>query len=96
MNNQTFNQLLLSIKEAGLIKQGKKKPSRVFEWSDVDIKAIREQFSISQLAFATLIGVSTRTLQNWEQGRRHPMGPARALLKIAAKHPKLVMKALHG
>ena len=95
MNNQTFNQLLLSTKEAGLIKQGKKKPSRVFEWNDVDIKAIRERFSISQLAFATLIGVSTRTLQNWEQGRRHPMGPARALLKIAAKHPKLVMKALH-
>lgn len=96
MNNRDFNKLVASIKEAGLIKKRRKKPSRIFEWNDVDIKAIRKRFSISQSTFATMIGVSTRTLQNWEQGRRHPMGPAKALLRVVAKYPKVVMETLNG
>ena len=43
-----------------------------------------------------MIGISLSTLQNWEQGRREPDGPAKALLKIASKNPKAVMEALHS
>jgi putative transcriptional regulator len=42
-----------------------------------------------------MIGVSVRTLQNWEQGRRQPEGPAKALLRIASKNPSAVLEALH-
>ncbi|PYV38295.1 MAG: transcriptional regulator, partial [Acidobacteria bacterium] len=48
----------------------------------------------SQAEFALMIGVSVATLKNWEQGRRTPEGPARALLKVAAKNPKAVAEAL--
>ena len=46
--------------------------------------------------FAELVGVSKRTFENWEQGRRHPTGPARALLKIVDADPEYALKALHG
>ena len=52
------------------------------------MKAIREGVGLSQSAFAALMGVSLRTLQDWEQGRRQPTGPARALLRVAARHPE--------
>lgn len=48
----------------------------------------------SQAEFARMIGVSVATLQNWEQGRRRPEGPARALLKVAAVNPQAVAAAL--
>jgi putative transcriptional regulator len=48
----------------------------------------------SQSEFALMIGVSLATLQNWEQGRRRPQGPARALLKVAARSPDAVTAAL--
>jgi putative transcriptional regulator len=56
----------------------------------VDVRAIRERFGNSPVEFARMIGVSISTLQEWEQGRRRPEGPARALLKIAAENPDLV------
>ena len=52
-------------------------------------KVIRLKLSMSQSAFAGLIGVSVRTLQDWEQGRREPQGPAIALLRIAEQHPEI-------
>ena len=52
------------------------------------VAAIRESTGLSQSRFASLLGVSTRTLQEWEQGRRVPSGAARTLLIIAAKNPK--------
>jgi len=51
---------------------------------------------MSQTEFAAMIGVSARTLQNWEQGRRNPDGPAKALLKVAVKNPQAVLEALHS
>ena len=57
---------------------------------------VREKLQVTQKEFAMLIGVSTRTLQNWEQGRRKPEGPANALLKVATKNPKAVLEALHS
>ena len=58
-----------------------------------DAKAIREKTGLSQSAFAGVLGVSVRTLQEWEQGRRKPQGPARALLAIASRCPEVL---LHG
>lgn len=52
--------------------------------------------NVSQNEFALMLGVSPRTLQNWEQGRREPEGSARALLIVAQKNPKAVLEALHG
>ena len=52
-------------------------------------KIIRSKLNLSQSAFAGLLGVSMRTLQDWEQGRRRPQGPAIALLRIAEQHPEV-------
>jgi len=60
-----------------------------------DVRIIREAAHISQSPFAKLIGVNLRTLQNWEQHRTQPTGPALALLKIVASNPKGI-EALHG
>jgi putative transcriptional regulator len=55
------------------------------------VSAIREKTGLSQKQFAQLLGVSVRTLQEWEQGRRAPSGAARTLLQIAAKNPRAVL-----
>jgi putative transcriptional regulator len=57
------------------------------------VDAIRRRMGLSQAEFATLLGVSVRTLQEWEQGRRAPSGAARTLLRIAARNPKAVLEA---
>jgi len=94
MKEKDFANLVESIKEAGLIKAGKLPPSRRFEIRPLDIKAIREKLQKSQSEFALMIGVSISTLQKWEQGKRRPEGPAKALLKIASKNPKAIIEAL--
>lgn len=96
MKNSDFNELLESVKQAGQIKRGLLKPGRVFKVNAPDIKGIRQKLDVSQNQFARMIGVSVTTLQNWEQGRRQPHGPARALLKVASKNPKAVLEALHA
>jgi len=94
VKKKDFDKLVVSVKQAGKIKRGKLKPSRVFRFKPADIKAIREKLGVSQSEFALMIGVSVSTLQNWEQGRRQPDGPARALLKVAAENPEAVAEAL--
>jgi putative transcriptional regulator len=96
MNDKDFAELVDSIKEAGAIKRGAREPSRVFEYSPMDIKGIRQKLDKSQREFALMIGVSVATLQNWEQGRRKPVGPARALLKVANENPEAVRDALEA
>ena len=96
MREEDFSELVTSIKEAGDIKRGNREPSRVFEITPVDIKAVRRKLRRSQSEFALMIGVSVATLQNWEQGRRRPDGPARALLKIATENPEAVEQALRA
>lgn len=71
------------------IKAGKGK-RRTVEVAQ-DVQAIREGMGLSQAAFAALLGVSPRTLQDWEQGRRQPTGPARSLLRIADRHPEVLL-----
>lgn len=94
MNDSDFQQLLASVKEAGRIKRGEQEPARKFEVKAEDVKAIRAKLNKSQSEFALMIGVSVSTLQNWEQGRRQPEGPARALLKVASVNPRAVAAVL--
>ncbi|MBW1799433.1 MAG: helix-turn-helix domain-containing protein [Deltaproteobacteria bacterium] len=96
MKRQHFEKLIASIKEAGEIKSGQKEPSRVYEIKPPEIKTVRKKLNVSQNQFALMIGVSVRTLQNWEQGRRKPEGPAKALLRIALRNPSAVLDALHA
>ena len=56
------------------------------------VAAIRERVGLSQPKFAALLGVSVRTLQEWEQGRRAPSGAARTLLMVAAKNPQALLE----
>lgn len=56
-----------------------------------DIAKTRQSTGLSQARFAELLGVSVRTLQDWEQGRRAPSGAARTLLAIAAKNPQALL-----
>ena len=94
MNPTDFKKLVTSVKQAGKIRRGQLRPGRVISFKPTDIRAIREQFEVTQAEFAMMIGVSVATLRNWEQGRRMPDGPARALLKVAAVDPKAVALAL--
>jgi putative transcriptional regulator len=92
MNDELFADLMSSIEEAGRIARGETAPSRTFvvEREPLDVMGIREGYKLSQTRFAALLGISVKTLRNWEQGRRSPAGPARVLLLVAAKHPDAV------
>jgi len=94
MKKKEFDQLAASIRQAGAIRRGEMNPGRVTEFAPDDVRAIRQRLGKSQSEFALMIGVSISTLQNWEQGRRVPEGPARALLRVAAMDPVAVAKAL--
>lgn len=94
MSSKLFKELSQSIKEAGTIRRGQAKPSRVFRYDAIDIRKLRESIDVSQSQFAHMMGVSKSTLQNWEQGRRRPRGPAQALLRVFAKDPQAVVRAL--
>ena len=96
MDKQLFEELVQSLKQARTISKGKAKASRRFKIESTDVKAIREGVGLTQDEFAKLMRVSIKTLQNWEQHRRQPTGPAAALLKIVSASPKLALQSLHG
>jgi putative transcriptional regulator len=95
MDKKLLAELVQSIKAAGKYVRGEGKASRLFEYPDTDVKAVRERIGLSQAQFAKMIRVSVKTLQNWEQRRRSPTGPAAALLQIVAKEPQVALRALH-
>lgn len=64
-----------------------------FESGD-DVTALRRFVGLTQTRFAEALGISVHTLRNWEQGRRQPEGPAVALLRIAARHPRIIRENL--
>jgi DNA-binding transcriptional regulator YiaG len=64
--------------------------------SGEDISALRRFVGLTQVQFAQAMGISVHTLRNWEQGRRHPDGPAIALLRIAARHPRIIRENLES
>ena len=83
------------LREAAAHARGDKVPElRVHVPDAVDVYAIRRKTGLSQQAFSSRIGVSTGTLRNWEQGRRTPDGPARVLLAMLARNPRIVEDTL--
>ena len=91
-----FDELKNSLEHAIDVSRGRKKPNRIFEYNDVEIANIRRALNMSQQELANLIGTSKVTVENWEQGRRRPTGPARALLKILKTKPKVAVTALQN
>ncbi|MCC6298272.1 MAG: helix-turn-helix domain-containing protein [Anaerolineales bacterium] len=90
MKDKLFDELVASVREGGRILRGKAKPARAFVIEPPNVKKIRANYELSQNEFAALMGISVKTLRNWEQGRRAPEGAARVLLQIAAKHPEVI------
>jgi len=90
MKDELFAELVASVREGGAILRGDVAPTRTFVMDKLDIKSIRESYNLSQGQFAALLGISVKTLQSWEQGRRTPEGPALILLRVVAKHPEAV------
>lgn len=88
-NRDIGAEILEGLKEIQEYKKGKIKLKTTRLSAPSEPKAIRLKLELSQSAFAGMIGVSLRTLQDWEQGRRQPQGPAIALLRIAEQHPKV-------
>ena len=96
MEKNMFDELLTSVQEMDGIVKGKKKSSRSFDFPEPEVKAIRERLGVSQDKFAMILGVSKRTVENWEQGRRHPTGAARSLLRIVEADPEHALQALNA
>jgi len=96
MKEEIFTELLESVREGMAILRGEAEPSRMFVLEGPDVKRIRAQFNLTQNEFAAMLGISVDTVQNWEQGRRSPQGPARVLLQVAERHPEAVWDVVGG
>lgn len=92
MQEEIFKELLKSVQQGGEILKGTRRASRIFEYPESEVRALRKRFGLSQDKFAHLVGISVGTLHNWEQGRRHPEGPARVLLRVADLHPEVLLE----
>ena len=64
--------------------------------SGKDVAVLRRFVGLTQVRFAEAMGISVHTLRNWEQDRRHPEGPAIALLRIAARHPRIIRENIES
>jgi putative transcriptional regulator len=96
MDEKAFDELIASIRDMGRHRRGQKVAgTRVTKVREPNVRAIRRRTGLSQSQFAMLMGVNLRTLQNWEQNRTRPTGPARTLLRIVDKDPK-AMLSLHA
>ena len=90
MNNRDIGQEMLDgIREIKSFRKGEIKLNKHTLTEPSPPKVIRQKLKLSQSAFASLMGVSPRTIQDWEQGRRQPQGPAKSLLRIAEQHPEI-------
>jgi putative transcriptional regulator len=85
-------EILEGIREIKAFKEGKVKLTTRKLSEPSSPKEIRARLNLSQAAFAGLMGVSVRTVQDWEQGRREPSGPAKSLLRIAEQHPDVFLE----
>lgn len=92
---QPARRIAYSAEEVKAIREGRAHEVKAARMAE-QVKAIRERLALSQTEFAKLIQVNVRTLQNWEQGHRHPTGPAAALLKLVNGAPDVAMRVLHA
>ena len=96
MDKELFAELVESVTQMDEIVRGERQPSREFHIDAVKVREIRRATGLSQAKFAEKIDVAVGTLRNWEQGRRDPEGPARALLRAIDNDPVHVLAALSG
>lgn len=94
MDKELFAELVESVTQMDEIARGERQPSREFHVDAVKVREIRRATGLSQADFARKIDVAVGTLRNWEQGRRDPEGPARALLRAIHNDPVNVLAAL--
>ncbi len=95
MKDSDFEGLMNGLKETAAHVRGNAVPGLVVHIpAEIDAAAVRKKSGLSQAAFAETIGVSLGTLRNWEQGRRVPEGPARVLLALLARNPRIVEETL--
>jgi putative transcriptional regulator len=94
VDKKLFGELVESMKQMNDIVRGKRAPSRRFLVDSTSVKKLRSKLGLSQPKFAALLHVDVGTLRNWEQGRREPTGPAKALLTAISRDPEHVLKAL--
>ena len=87
-------EILEGVREIKAFKEGKGNLVTRELSEPSDPKEIRAKLNLSQSAFAGLMGVSIRTVQDWEQGRREPSGPAKSLLRIAEQYPKVFLEVV--
>lgn len=76
-----------------LIAKGETKPNRIFSYDMSDIKAIRAKTGLTQAQFSDKLNIISRTLQNWEQGTRNPIGATVTLMHLLEKRPELITLA---
>ncbi len=93
MNNEFYDDLSTSLNQALAIAKGEAEASRNFSHEMPDIKLIRTKTGLSQQQFADKLNISSRTLQNWEQGTRNPTGAAVTLMRLLDKQPELIAEA---
>lgn len=89
-----FEQLLARVRRSAGIAHGRRPAARALAFNALAVKKLRGRTRLSQPEFAVLLGVELSTLRNWEQGRREPTGPARALLRAISNDPENVIRAL--
>ena len=95
MKKQQFNELLEGVRSLGTALRGDKRSiTRVSRHEAEDVAVVRARLGLSQPEFARLLGVGLGTLRHWEQGRRRPTGAARVLLRVAAREPQAVLRAV--
>jgi putative transcriptional regulator len=92
--DQVVGNILEGLREAVAIHKGELKPARITKLESINVLEVRQKLNISRPKFAALLGVSERTVENWEQGRNKPSGTARALLRVAEFNPRVVLEAL--
>ncbi|MBU0789730.1 MAG: NadS family protein [Polycyclovorans sp.] len=96
MKKTLFTQLLESVQQADEIVRGERQPAREFFVDAAKVKEVRAITKLSQAKFAAVLQVDVGTLRNWEQGRRNPTGPAKALLRAIQADPTNVLRALRA
>jgi putative transcriptional regulator len=91
-----FDEVLAYVKQATELARAGHASEHRLQINALTIRELRGRTKLSQPEFAALLGVELSTLRNWEQGRREPTGPARALLRAIRNDPENVIRALAG
>jgi putative transcriptional regulator len=95
MKDADFQNLLQGVRELAEAREGHlPKGTHSDHLAEDDVAVVRARLGFSQSQFAKVLGISVNTLQNWEQKRRRPTGPARVLIRMASKHPDALLEAV--